>query len=253
MKRLIAGIAGVAAAASLAACGGDDDAPIVPVQTTTTPVSQLSQNEFINQADSICEESNAALASLSTSGSGSELASTISEQQDVYSGMADQIDALGPPPEDEETLADYLDALDAVVDTLDKQHLAAERDDTSQVEALSTDVDSAVSDAQQAADDFGLKECAQPGGTSVSDTGTDTGTDTGAATTPAPAPTTTTPAATRNCSPPRRRCATRCGRRSRLPARRASPAPSAASPTSSAPRPRPSGCAPPRRGRAPER
>jgi len=192
MKRLIAGIVGVAAAASLAACGGDDDAPIVPVQTTTTPVSQLNQDEFVRQADSICEESNAALASLSTSGTGSALASTISEQQDIYSGMADQIDALGPPPEDESTLDDYLNALNAVVDDLDKQQLAAERDDTSQVEALATDVDSDVADAQQAADDFSLKQCSQEAGTSVSDTGA--APDTGASTAPAPAPTTTTPA-----------------------------------------------------------
>ena len=68
MTRLLAGLTGLAAAVALAACGGDDDAPIVPVQTTTTPVAELDQDEFVDETDSLCAEANVALASISTTG-----------------------------------------------------------------------------------------------------------------------------------------------------------------------------------------
>lgn len=189
MRELLTTLGGICVLA-LGACGGDDDAPIVPVPSSTgTSGPQLDQDEFVDEADSICQEANAALASLSTDTTGAALASTIAEQRDVYDGTIEQIDGLGPPPEDEATLDDFLDGLASVVDALDKQELAAERDETTQVEALSTDVDSALSEAQAAADDFGLKECSQSEDTTATDTGADTGTDTGAAPAPAPAPT----------------------------------------------------------------
>ena len=197
MTRLLAGIAGLAAVVALAACGGDDDAPIVPVQTTTTPVAELDQDEFTDEADSLCAEANVALASISTTGEAGTQAAAIAELSDIYDGLIDDIDALGPPPEDETTLDDYLDALSSVVEALDKQELAAEREETDEVASLSTEVDSAESDAQAAADEFGLKDCAEEGDSSV-DTATDTGSDTGAAPAPAapttPAPTTPAPA-----------------------------------------------------------
>jgi peptidoglycan DL-endopeptidase CwlO len=204
MIRLLAGISMLIAAAALSACGGDDEAPVIPVETTPTGAtgSALDQDEFVDEADSLCAEANTALASISTTGEAGTQAAAIAEQSDIYDGLIDDIDALGPPPEDETTLGDYLDALASVVDSLDQQELAAERGETDQVESLAAEIDAAESEAQSAADDFGLRDCAEEGDTTsgATDTGsTDAGgTDTGAAPAPVtpttPAPTTPAPA-----------------------------------------------------------
>jgi hypothetical protein len=204
MIRLLAGISMLIAAAVLSACGGDDEAPVIPVETTPTGATgaQLDQDEFVDEADSLCAEANTALASISTTGEAGTQAAAIAEQSDIYDGLIDDIDALGPPPEDETTLDDYLDALASVVDSLDQQELAAERGETDQVESLAADIDAAEAEAQAAADDFGLRDCAEEGDTTSTDTdtgSTDTGSsDPGAAPAPvtptAPAPTTPAPA-----------------------------------------------------------
>ena len=192
------------AAAALSACGGDDEAPVIPVETTPTGAtgSELDQDEFVDEADSLCAEANTALASISTTGEAGTQAAAIAEQSDIYDGLIDDLDALGPPPEDEATLDDYLDALASIVDSLDQQELAAERGESDQVESLAAEIGAAASDAQAAADDFGLRDCAEEGETAsgATDTGsTDAGsTDTGAAPAPVtpttPAPTTPAPA-----------------------------------------------------------
>lgn len=202
MIRLLAGISMLIAAAVLSACGGDDEAPVIPVETTPTGATgaALDQDEFVDEADSLCAEANTALASISTTGEAGTQAAAIAEQSDIYDGLIDDIDALGPPPEDETTFDDYLDALASVVDSLDQQELAAERGETDQVESLAADIDAAESEAQAAADDFGLRDCAEEGDTTSTDTdSTDAGsTDTGAAPAPVtpttPAPTTPAPA-----------------------------------------------------------
>ena len=204
MTRLLAGLTGLAAAVALAACGGDDDAPIVPVQTTTTPVAELDQDSFIDETNSLCAEANVALASISTTGEAGTQAAAIAEQSDIYDGLIDDIDALGPPPEDEATLDEYLDALAAVVEALDKQELAAERGEADTVDTVATEVDSAESDARAAADDFGLDDCAEEGDTTVTDNGgagTDTGADTGVAPAAPAAPTAPAPAAPAPAAP----------------------------------------------------
>jgi hypothetical protein len=191
MKGLLVGTACAACAVALVACGGDDDAPIVPVQTTTSDVTALDQDEFVDQADAICAEAYAAVSSVATEES--DTTSQVSSQRDLYESLIEQLEGLGQPPEDEGTFDDFTQALQRVVDALDKQELAAEREDTAAVDELAVEVDTAVSEAQTAADDYGLKDCAQEGDATVTDTGT--GTDTGAAPAPVePAPTETAPA-----------------------------------------------------------
>jgi hypothetical protein len=194
MKGLLVGTACAACAAALVACGGDNDAPIVPVQTTTEDVTALDQDEFVDEADAICAEAYAAVASVATEATGE--ASQVTEQRDLYESLLEQLEGLGPPPQDEGTFDDFTQALQRVIDALDKQELAAEREDTAAVEELALEVDSAVADAQAAADEYGLKDCAQEGEAPTTDTGAGAGTDTGAAPAPVePAPTEPAPAA----------------------------------------------------------
>jgi hypothetical protein len=163
------------------ACGGDDDAPIVPVQTTTSDVTALDQDEFVDEADAICAEAYAAIASTSTEAS--DTTSQVSSERELYESLVDQLEGLGPAPQDEGTFVDFVQALERVVEALDKQELAAEREDAAAVDELSVEVDSAVADAQAAADEYGLKDCAQEGEAPLTDTG-GAGSDAGVA--PAP-------------------------------------------------------------------
>ena len=113
----------------ITACGGDDDSPIVPVETQTAPTDQLDKDGFIDEADQICEEANTTIANLAES-TVADPSTVIAEELEVVEGELDQIDSLGAPSEDEATLADFIDALEKLADNLDKQQLAAERDDT---------------------------------------------------------------------------------------------------------------------------
>ena len=96
----IATLAAGACLALLSGCG-DDDAPIQPIgqttaETTTTTSEELSQDEFITQADSLCAEANGALASAEASAETSEtLAAT--EEAEITQDTLDGIDALDPP------------------------------------------------------------------------------------------------------------------------------------------------------------
>jgi hypothetical protein len=193
----IALLLGAFCAGAVVACGGDDDTPITPVPTTTAPSDQAtSKSDFIDEADAVCEEANAAIASLGQTSAG-DPSTQISQQKDIVDGVIDQIDSLGAPSEDESTLDDFIDALEELSNVLDKQELAAERDDSAALSELEAEATGVRADLATAAAEYGFKECGQEG-TAQTDTGTG---DTGAGTAPAapvePAPATpTTPPAT---------------------------------------------------------
>lgn len=189
-------LVGAFCAGAVVACG-DDDAPIVTVPTTTAPSGQAtSQSDFIDEADAVCEEANAAIASIGQTSAG-DPSTAVSEEKDIVDGMIDQIDSLGTPSEDESTLNDFIDALEELSGNLDKQQLAAERDDTTSLAELETEETSIRTELATAADDYGFKECGQePGATTDTGGGVtpDTGTGGAAPVEPAPAPATPAPA-----------------------------------------------------------
>src|ERR671918_787651 len=155
---VLALLVGAFVALGVVACGGDDDGEIVPVEEQTTPPDELSQEEFIDEADAICEEGNIAIANLADTSAG-----------------------------------DPTTALGELADNLDKQELAAERGDATSLAELETEETTIRTEIATAAEDYGFKECGQEGEATV-DAGTDTGvgagtgTDSGVAPAPAPAP-----------------------------------------------------------------
>src|SRR5665809_97336 len=79
---VLAVLIGAVPAIVIVACGGDDDAPIVAVPTTTAPADQLSKDAFIDEADQICEEANAAIASLAETSAG-DPSSAIAQEREL--------------------------------------------------------------------------------------------------------------------------------------------------------------------------
>ncbi len=190
--RLISALALVVCAAlALAACGGDDSSE-TPIEIPTETTASLSKDEFIDEADAICEEANAAIGQFVSAGEGFTEAGEIA---DIRQGVLDDLTDLGPPDEDRRTLDAYLTGLENQVEAGEKIDLANQRGtDTAEFEA---ELDAARTEAETAASEYGFQECGAPitatDTTGAADTGAPSG-DTGGTVTPVEPATPVTPA-----------------------------------------------------------
>ena len=150
-KLLALAIAAMAFAA--AGCGGGDDTTVTAGVSGATGASgaPLSKSEFITQADAICKQGNAQINQAGKqefSGgqpSQSELEQFYTDEliPDVQDEL-DQIRALPAPEGDEDQVNEILDAADQA---------------TQKIAADPTSADTAFDQADQLAQDYGLKEC----------------------------------------------------------------------------------------------
>ncbi len=166
----------------LAACGGDSspEVPIVLPTETTTSASSASKDDFIQEADAVCEEVNSQIQQFASAGQGLTEADQIA---DLRQSVIDELNALGPPDEDRTTLDEYLTALEQQVEAGKKIALAQARgEDTAQFE---TELSTARDEGETAAAAYGFQECGQP----ISSSSTSATDDTGGAVAPSePAP-----------------------------------------------------------------
>jgi hypothetical protein len=191
----------------VAVAGGGDDEPETPITTVTgasTPglATPLSKDEFVQQADDICEETAVGIENISSDDS-EQIAA---EELALTESQLDQLRSLAPPEEDQTTLDDFFSALEDLVDALDTRALALERGDDSAAAEAETEISTAETELADAANAYGFKEC---GTTAEAASGADgTGgagapTDTGAVpVTPTTPPATTPPATTPPATPP---------------------------------------------------
>jgi hypothetical protein len=192
LRRLVLPLGGiilfVVIVAAIASGGDDNSSSVTPISTTTTTPTTLSTADLIDQADSICAEANAALASVDATGDSATAAAT---EESILQSELDSLQALGAPETGVAAFNSYLGALQAQVDAVHRKNLATDRGDDTALAAAEGDLTAAEAEAATAADDFGLKECG--GGTTTGGTGTaTTPTSTVPTTTPATTPTTPT-------------------------------------------------------------
>ncbi|MGH2957863.1 MAG: hypothetical protein ACRDL6_12830 [Solirubrobacterales bacterium] len=183
MRLFLVPVLVIGAGLTVSACGGDSspEVPIV-VPTQTTTASASSKEDFITQGDAVCEEANAAIAQFAAAGQGLTEADQIA---DLRQGVVEELNDLGPPDDDRQTLDQFLTGMEQMVEAGKKIALAQDRgEDTAQFEA---ELEAARSEAETAASAYGFKECGQP----ISSSGT-TEPETGATAAPsepvAPAP-----------------------------------------------------------------
>jgi hypothetical protein len=144
----------VGAALFLSACGGDDSPEVPIVVPTDTATASLSQEEFIEEADALCEQTNTDIGTFVANGEGLTAAGEIA---DLRQALIDDITDLGPPDEDRRTLDEYLTGLEGQVEAGEKIALAIERDsDTTEFE---TELTTARDAASTAATAYGFEEC----------------------------------------------------------------------------------------------
>ena len=145
----------VGGALMLSACGGDDS-PEQPIVIPTETTASLAKDEFIEEADAICAEANSAIAAFVEAGEGFTESGQIA---DLRQSVIDDINALGPPADDQANLDGFLSGMGAQVAAGEKIALANERgSDTTQFE---TELDAAQAETLTAAEAYGFTECGQ--------------------------------------------------------------------------------------------
>ncbi len=164
---------------AIAGGGDDEDTPITPVTGASTPgaAAPLSKEEFIDQGDAICEETAAAVANIDAE----ETKDQAEQELEYTDSQLDQLRSLTPPEEDQATLDDFFASLEELVDALDTEFLAADRDDTTALAEAQTEIDAAKADVLDAAKEYGFEACGKAGEPSTEPAApapTDTGTDT---------------------------------------------------------------------------
>jgi hypothetical protein len=194
---------GVAAAAALAGAGcGSDSAPVIPVQGASGASGAqgiaFSKPQFIDQADAICGEANAALAGLNDATVGNSADLQAAQELEIVRAELTSMQALTPPSEDRSTLNQFLSALKDEVTALTAKKAAL--DQGGDVPAAETEVSNTRSSAQSAAAAYGFKACSE--GAAQAPTTSAGQTTTTLAAPPPTTPTPTTPAAPAAPTPP---------------------------------------------------
>ena len=186
-RRLVAGgglVAFVSVVVIAVGGGGDDEAPVTTVGASgvsgaTGVGGPLSKGAFVDRADGICAEANAAAANLSAEGGETD------PELEIRLGELDQLEQLSPPQEDQRHLRAFLSAQRDLVDALERRQLANERNDTTALGAVETEIATAESEAKDAAMEYGFEEC---GSFDAPEDAGDVATDPTEVPAPAPAP-----------------------------------------------------------------
>lgn len=171
----------MAATAVVAGCGsGTDTSSIatVPSGTSTTP-SSLSRSSYIQQADEICAESNAAVNSIVPGSTSAEQASSTSQQLAVTRDELRSIQSLGAPQG--APASAFLSALGTVNTQLGRKNLALQRGDVGSLATIAAALDTAEAKARSAASSYGFRKCGSvgsPAGSSVNTATSSTATTT---------------------------------------------------------------------------
>jgi hypothetical protein len=167
-RRLVAGVAVVGVLVviivAIASAGGDDDDEITPVEGVGGgSAGSASKSEFIDEADSICAEANAAVANLAASPA-ANVPELLAEQQYEYArGELEQLQTLTPPEDDRSALDRFYTALRDQIDVLRKQQLAIQRGDDDALAEVSEELPAADAEVRAAAADYGFDECGTEG------------------------------------------------------------------------------------------
>jgi hypothetical protein len=137
--------------------GGGDDESTETTATTAAAPAALTEAELIERGDAICGEVNAAVGSAGASG---EEGGATAQVADLYGGMVDSLKNLGTPQETD-GYAEFSAAADELATAEDEVKLASEREDTAGLEAAESNVSSALASFQNAASEYGFKECSE--------------------------------------------------------------------------------------------
>jgi hypothetical protein len=161
MRRLWLSIAAVAVSALLVVgCGGGGSGgstAAAPVETTET--TALSKQELLAQGDAICAEVNAAVGSAGSTSA--DAGSEVVQVAGLYEGMVERLKGLGPPSDESTDYPEFISSAEALAQAEDNVKLAYEREESEALSEASTEVGSALTGFESAAQAFGFESCAE--------------------------------------------------------------------------------------------
>lgn len=144
----------------VAGCGGGEAKPTTSAATTAETTPTLSKRELIAQGDGICAEVNAAVGTVSSSGSSSTAADRARQVAQLYSGMVDRLKGLGTPAE-ANGYTEFISAAEALAQAESSARLAAARGEGTALEAAEAKASAALASFQSAARSYGFKKCGE--------------------------------------------------------------------------------------------
>ena len=146
-------IALVVACLFAAACGSDESS------NADGGAERLTKEEYIAQADAICQEANAAIEAVPEPQSAEELAEYGEQVVEIGQDQLDRLRALRPPAADEATINGAYDLIEQQLAIANDVVAAARDNDLEQVQELLAQGEQLNDQADQIARDYGLTEC----------------------------------------------------------------------------------------------
>jgi hypothetical protein len=137
----------VAVVALVAGCGGGS--------------LRLSKAEYAKQADAICTKYNAKLKALARPTSISALPAYVDKALPLARKGDDELRALEPPKDEEQSAKEWLDQNDSVVGSMERLRDAAKKGDRAGIQTALNEASSANQTANRLARSLGLRVCAQ--------------------------------------------------------------------------------------------
>ncbi len=121
--------------------------------------SALSKEEFIEQADQICEEADEQTQDLQPPRTPDALAEFVAEAQKVTEDLLDRLRELEPPDADQEVIDSLLATIEEAMAYLPQIQQAAEERDLQAINRLGQELQRTAANANQIARDYGLEKC----------------------------------------------------------------------------------------------
>jgi hypothetical protein len=144
MTRTIALLAATVAMAGCGGGGGDD---------------RLTREEFVSQADAICEEYEAKLDALGTPQNPDELADFADRALPIAEDGRAELGELRPPEELEDTYDAWLAQGDRAIRIVEDLRDAAEDGDVSEIQRIAREAETADAEANRLAEQLGFEQC----------------------------------------------------------------------------------------------
>lgn len=153
MQARLGAVAALAAIALAAGCGGGGGGD--------GGGERLTAEEFVQQADAICEDANQQIDALGEPQSMEELATMAAEAVSISEQSLDALHGLVPPEDLQERYDRALELLDQQTGLARELVTAAENGDTEQVQAIADEGEPLDAEADEIAKELGLTECGQ--------------------------------------------------------------------------------------------
>jgi hypothetical protein len=123
--------------------------------------SRLSKAEYAKRADAICTKYNAKLKALSRPTSIGGLPAYVDKALPLARKGDDELRALKPPKDEQQTTKEWLDQNDSVVGSMERLRDAAKKGDRAGIQTALNEASSANRTANGLARRLGLRVCAQ--------------------------------------------------------------------------------------------